>query len=226
MTFHRLIVLLLLVAASSSLQAQRFNQQREFAGLRDGTWEASLLLGSQDGLEVSGENGSSVDIDSKLGWGLAFGWNWTPNWNFSYRFMLAKPDYTAVIVPEDSALPAQTLNYSAERYSNQINAAYHFFDGPLTPYLQAGIGYAKLDSNVPSAPPDVACWWDPWYGYICFSDWSTYDSSGFSYNLGLGLRWDVNGALFMRGAWNREFFSGDRADFDFDTLTLELGLMW
>ena len=44
--------------------------------------------------------------------------------------------------------------------------------------------------------------------------------------MGLGLRWDINGALWMRGTWNREFFSADRADLDFDTLTLEAGLMW
>lgn len=226
MTFQRLIVLLLLLAASSSLHAQRFNQQSTPSGVRDGTGEASLLIGNQGSLDVTGDNGSSVDIDSALGWGLTFGWNWTSKWNFSYRFMLAKPDYTAVVVPENAALPAQTFSYSANRYSNQLNATYHFFDAALTPYVQAGIGYTKLDSNVPSAPPDVDCWWDPWWGYICLSDWSTYDAAGFSYNLGLGLRWDVNGALFMRGAWNREFFSGDRADFDFDTLTLELGLMW
>jgi opacity protein-like surface antigen len=226
MTFNRPIILLLLMAVSSSLHAQRFNKQREYSGLRDGTWEASLLIGYQDGLDVSGENGSSIDIDSEFGWGFTFGWNMTPNWNFNYRFLLAKPAYTAIIVPQDTALPAQTLSYDADRYSNQLNATYHFFDGQLTPYLQAGVGYAKLDSNVPSAPPDVECWYDPWYGYICFSNWSTYDTSGFSYNLGVGLRWDVNGAFFMRGAWNREFFSGDRADFDFDTLNLEFGLMW
>jgi hypothetical protein len=30
----------------------------------------------------------------------------------------------------------------------------------------------------------------------------------------------------MRGTYIREFFSADRADFDFDTFALELGLMW
>ncbi|MCU0989490.1 MAG: outer membrane beta-barrel protein, partial [Xanthomonadales bacterium] len=155
MTFNRLIVLLLLLVVSSSLHAQRFNQQREFSGLRDGTWEASLLIGNQDGLDVSGDRGSAVDIDSELAWGFTFGWNWTPNWNFNYRFLLAKPGYTATIVPENTALPAQTFSHEADRYSNQLNATYHFFDGPLTPYLQAGIGYMSLDSNVPSAPPDV-----------------------------------------------------------------------
>jgi opacity protein-like surface antigen len=226
MTFKRAVILLLLLAVSSSLHAQRFNKQREYSGLRDGTWEAALLIGNQGGLDVSGENGSSLDLDSELGWGFSLGWNLTSKWNFNYRFMLAKPGYTATIVPENTALPPQTLSYDADRYSNQLNAVFNFFDGPLTPYLQAGIGYTMLDSNVPSAPPDVACWWDPWYGYICFSDWETYDTSGFSYNLGAGLRWDVNPALFLRGAYNREFYSGDRADFDFDTLTLEVGLMW
>jgi len=226
MTCKRLIVLLLLLAVSSSLHAQRFNQKRDYEGLRDGTWEASLLAGSQSSLDVSGSNGSAVALDSEFAWGFTMGWNLSPHWNFNYRFMMSSPDYTATFVPANTEIPAQTLKYSADRYSNQVNATWNFFKGPLTPYVQAGIGYTLLDSNIPSTPPVTGCWWDPWWGYICDTSWSTYDTSGFSYNLGLGLRWDVNGALFFRGAWNREFYSGDNADFDFDTLTLEAGLMW
>lgn len=226
MNFKRLIVLLLLLAISSSLHAQRFNQKREYEGIRDGTFEASLLVGSQSSLDFAGQNGSSLDIDSELAWGFTIGWNWTERWNLSWRFLMSKPDYLATLVPEDADDPLQTLDYSADRYSNQLNATWHFFKGPLTPYLQAGIGYTKVDSNVPSQPPTTGCWWDPWWGYICETTWDTYDSSGFSYNVGLGLRWDVNQALFIRGAYNREFYSADRADFDFDTLTLEAGLMW
>jgi opacity protein-like surface antigen len=226
MTFKRLIVLLVLLALSSSLHAQRFNQKRDYEGLRDGTWEASLLAGSQSSLDVSGSNGSTAALDSEFAWGFTIGWNLSPRWNFSYRFMMASPDYTATFVPENPEIPPQTLKYSADRYSNQVNATWHLFKGPLTPYLQAGVGYTLLDSNIPSTPPVTGCWWDPWWGYICDTTWSTYDTSGFSYNVGLGLRWDVNGALFFRGAWHREFFSGDNADFDFDTMTLEAGLMW
>lgn len=226
MTLKRIILLLVLLAFATSVHAQRFNKKRDYEGLRDGTWEASLLLGSQGSLGVAGEGGSAIDFDSELAWGFTFGWNWTPNLNFSYRFMLSKPGYTAQIVPEDPELPVQILDYSANRYSNQVNATYHLFKGPVTPYLQAGIGWSKLDSNIPSQPPTVGCWWDPWWGYTCYSDWRTYDTSGFSYSLGLGLRWDVNGALFFKGAYNKEFFSADRADFDFGTLTLEAGLMW
>jgi len=226
MMCKRLIFLLALMIFATSVHAQRFNQKKEYEGLREGTWESSLLIGSQSSLDVTGDGGSAVSLDSELAWGFTVGWNMTPKWNFSYRFMLAKPDYTATIVPEEPEVPSQTLRYSADRYSNQLNATYHFFRGPLTPYVQAGIGYSKVDSNVPNQPPIAGCWWDPWLGYICNTTWSTYDASGFSYNVGLGLRWDVNGALFVKGSYNMEFFSADQADFDFDTMILEVGLMW
>jgi len=226
MNFKGLAVLLALLAFTTSVHAQRFNQKQVYEGLRDGTWEASLLIGSQSSLSESGDNGSSVDFDSEFAWGFTMGWNWTPKWNFSYRFMLAKPDYTANIVPENGETQGQIVSYSADRYSNQISATYHFLNRPLTPYVQAGIGWTKVDSNVPDQPPISGCWWDPWWGYICDSYWSTYDTSGFSYSLGLGVRWDVNGAVFLRGAWNREYYSADRVDLDFDTLTFEAGLMW
>lgn len=226
MTIKRLTTLLLLLAVSSSLQAQRFNQKPDYNNLRDDAWEASLIVGSQSSLDVAGENGSALAIDSELAWGFTIGWNWTPRWNFSWRFLMSKPDYTAIIVPENSEFSVQTLAYTADRYSNQANATWHLFKGPLTPFLQAGIGYTMLDSNVPNQPPVTGCWWDPWWGLICDSAWSTYDTSGFSYNVGLGLRWDVNGALFVKASWNREFYSADSADFDFDTALLEVGLMW
>ena len=98
--------------------------------------------------------------------------------------------------------------------------------GPLTPFLQAGVGWTKLDSNILNRPPTTGCWWDPWWGWICATEWSTYETTKFSYNLGLGLRWDVNGALFLRGAYNREWVDVDRGSLDFDMLTMEVGLMW
>jgi opacity protein-like surface antigen len=226
MTLKRIAVLLVLLLLSSSVQAQRFNKKPDYAGLRDGAWEASLLIGNQSSASASADNGASLDMDSEFGWGFSVGWNMTPKWHFSWTFMLVEPSYSATIVPEDPEIPPQTLDYSATRYSNQLNVTYHFLRGPLTPFVEAGIGYSKLDSNVPSAPPVTGCWWDPWWGYICNTTWSTYDTSEFTWNVGLGLRWDVNGALFVRGAWNREVFSGDRADLDFDTLNLEAGLMW
>lgn len=226
MTLNRLTLLLVLLVLSTTAHAQRFNQKQAYDNLREGRWEASLLVGQFSGFDQAFENGAAIEVDDEFGWGFSFGWNWTDKWQFSWRFMMVKPDYTAQIVPEDPEIPPQTLDYTLTRYSNQLDVTYHFLSGPLTPFIQAGVGWTKLDSNVPSGPPVTGCWWDPWWGYICDTAWNTYDTSEVTYNVGLGVRWDVNGALFLRGTWNREFFSADRADFDFDSLTLEAGLMW
>ena len=225
MTIKHFLILLVLLTLSTTVQAQRFNQKKIVDGARYGQWEAALLLQGQGGTSESSEGGSSVDIDDAWGWGFSIGWNWTENWHLSYRFALAKPKYTAIIVPEDEE-PLPPIDYEMSKYSNQFNVTYHFLKGPLTPFVQAGLGWTKLDSNVPNAPPVTGCWWDPWWGYICNTTWSTYDTTEFSYNAGLGLRWDINGAFFMRGTYNREWISLDNSNLNFDTLTLEAGIMW
>jgi hypothetical protein len=118
------------------------------------------------------------------------------------------------------------LDYGLDKYAHAFNATWHWFDGPLTPFLQGGIGYMKIDSNIPSQPPQTGCWWDPWWGWICDTQWRTYDTSEFFYNVGIGLRWDVNGALFLRGSYNREWVGLDSGDVEFDTLSIDFGLMF
>ena len=224
MTIKRLIILLLLLVLSTSVQAQRFNQKKINDGIRYGNWEGSLLLQYQTSTDVSSPEGQSLDIDSSVGFGFGFAWNWTDRVHLSYRFSLNKPNYSATIVPEIGE--PQTINYKMARYSNQFNLTYHFLRGPLTPFVQAGVGWTKLDSNVPSQPPTTGCWWDPWWGYICTTTWETFKTSEFTYNVGVGVRWDVNGAIFVRGYWNRQFINLTNGNLDIDTLTLESGIMW
>jgi opacity protein-like surface antigen len=226
MTVKRIFILFVLLALSTSLHAQRFNKKQIQEGQRGGQWEATVLVQSSQGTSKDFDQGQSLDIDSSIGWGFTVGWNWTEKLNLAYKFTMNKPDYSAVIVPEDPEIPPQTVNYTLTKYAHQFNLTYHFLKGPLTPYIQAGAGWITLDSNIINQPPVTGCWWDPWWGYICTTTWSTYDTTKFSYNAGLGLRWDINAAVFMRGAWNREFVSTDNGNLDFDTLTLEAGLMW
>ena len=229
MTINRLFILALLLIVSTTAHAQRFNKKSVYDDLRRGNWEASILAAAGSGVDLSGENGSSMDVDDAWGWGFTIGYNLTANWNFAYKFTLHKHDYTAVIVnePEEGEDPViRELSHELDKYAHQLNVTWHWFDGPLTPYLQGGVGYGKIDSNIPSQPPQTGCWWDPWWGYICDTTWRTHDSSEFTYNLGLGVRWDVNGALFLRGVYSREWMGADAGDLEFDTLSLDLGLMW
>jgi len=225
---RRVVLFVLLVAFSSAVLAQYDNprKKRSTAGSRDTRFETSVILAMQTGIDETSEGGSALDIDSTAGWGINIGWNWTAKWNFSYRFLMTKPSYLATLILEDpDALPV-VLDNKLSKTSHQLNATYNFRDKPFTPFVSAGIGWTKLDSNIPTGGADVGCWWDPWWGYICFADWKTFETSEFSYNLGLGLRWDINNAIFTRAAYSREFLKLDNGTLNFDMAILELGLMF
>jgi len=201
-------------------------KERSDFGSRDGRFEASVILAYQTGTSESFEGGSSLDIDSSAGWGVSFGWNWTSRLHLSYRLLANKPKYIANIVPEDPEVVPQVVDYTMSKYSHQLNFTYNILQGSFTPFVSGGIGWTKLDSNIASGPPQTGCWWDPWWGYICYGEWNTYSTSEFSYNLGAGVRWDINNALFSRAAYNKEFLSLDNGSLDFDTVTVEIGLMF
>ena len=218
----------LLLLGSASVLAQYDNPRREASqsGSRDGRWEGSVILAFQTGLDQSYEGGSELNVDSTAGWGISVAWNWTDNWNLSYRLLSASPNYSALVVPEDPAIVPQLINHKMSKYSHQFNVTYNFSRKAFTPFVVAGIGWTMLDSNVPSAPPQTACWWDPWWGYICVSDWKTFTASKLSYNLGAGVRWDINNALFSKASYTREFFDSKNGSINFDMAIFEFGIMF
>ena len=224
----RIFLIALLMCTSTAVLAQYDNQKKERSkfGSRDGRIEASVILAYQNGLDVSSEGGSSIDVESTAGWGISIGWNWTARLNFQYRLLSTSPRYAAVIVPEDPDAITQAIEHKMSKYSHQLNATYHFMQGPFTPFLVGGVGYGTLDSNVASEPPQVGCWWDPWWGYICHGEWKTFKASEFTYNIGVGLRWDINNAVYSRAVYSREFMSLKNGSIDFDTMTVEVGLMF
>ena len=64
--------------------------------------------------------------------------------------------------------------------------------GRFTPFITTGIGWNFVDTNIPTEPPQVGCWWNPWYGYICEGFQDTKNVDGFAYQLGAGMRYRVN----------------------------------
>ena len=224
----RFLLFLLFIVSSSVALAQYDNQKRERSqfGSRDGRFETSVILAYQSSVSEQGEGGSSLDVKSNAGWGFSIGWNWTAKLNLQYRLTSNEPKYLAVLVPEDPAELPQEIERKLSKLSHRLNATYHFFEGGLTPFVSGGIGYTKLDSNFPKGPPQIGCWWDPWWGYICFGEYNTFSTSEFTYNIGAGFRWDINNAIFSRAEFNREFISLNNGSLDIDTFTLEFGLMF
>jgi len=225
----RFTLLFLLVAFSSTVFAQydKPRKKQSAAGSRDTRFETSVILAYQKGAGLQGEQGSSIDVDDKVGWGVNIGWNWTENWNLAYRFISTSPRYDAVIVPDEPEAVPISFNHKLSKLTHQFNVTYNFFgEKALTPFVIGGLGWTKLDSNIPTGGRDVGCWWDPWWGYICFADWKTFETSELTYNLGVGVRWDVNNAIFTKAAYSREFLKLDSGTLNFDMAILELGLMF
>jgi len=99
-------------------------------------------------------------------------------------------------------------------------------DNKLRAYVLGGVNFSNKYSAITEPTLVGGCWWDPWWGYICSNFFSTYSETLTSYSYAGGVRWDINGALFVRGAYNREWLGADVGDFEFDTLNLDIGLMW
>jgi len=225
---RRFVLIAILLTSSFSVLAQYDHPRKERSahGSRDGRWEGSVILAFQTGSDESFEGGSALEIDSATGLGLTIGWNWTEKVNLQYRFISTNPKYQALVVPEDPEIVPQSVEHKMKKQSHQVNVTYNFSTKAFTPFVVGGIGMTKLDSNVISGPPSTGCWWDPWWGYICFTDWDTYGATKFSYNLGVGVRWDINNMLFTKAAYSREFISLDNGSLNFDMAIFELGLMF
>jgi hypothetical protein len=158
---------------------------------RDGRWEFYLgphiLL--SDTLHTRG--GSTLQTDAGLGLVFGFGYHVNP------RLMLSG-ELSGNTVNYDGSTPSRDDPPGAPtRYSGQLDfgtvagtATWHFLPGPLTPYASASLGWTWMDTNIPTGPPQLGCWWDPWYGYICRPVYNTRTEQGASYGVGAGLRWD------------------------------------
>jgi hypothetical protein len=136
-------------------------------------------------------------------------------------------DYDADIVEEDGGIVGISGEYDA--WALSANAICHFKEGPLTPYIGAGIGWSFIDTNIPDGLPSTGCWWDPWWGYVCSTYYPTKDTDAFSCQATLGLRWELdNDSTFFRFGWTSRWLDlGETSGTPrFDIIGAEVGWMF
>ena len=66
--------------------------------------------------------------------------------------------------------------------------------------------------NIPTEPPQVGCWWNPWYGYICQDFQDTKNVDGFAYQVGAGLRYRLNETFSLTGTYQMSWLDFPKAD--------------
>jgi len=175
---------------------------------------------------------SSIDISSDLGWGFAFGYNFTERWSLGFEITWTQSNYTAT-VPVDDDPPGgpntgtQTLNSRLDASSLQIVGQFNFLETAVTPFIRAGLGSTFTDSNIVSGPPSGSCWWDPWFWvWRCGTFYPTYNTNSFSYQVGIGLRADVGDAFYLEVAYNQLWIDFNQVTPDFGAGRLNVGWLF
>lgn len=190
----------------------------KYSGVRSEKMESTFVLSYNQSADSEGYNDTSLSLDSEVAWGFTLGYNLNSHILFNYEFNYARPDYTAEYQeynPDFPSLPGRkkTINHTMDMITNQFSGTYNFSQERFTPYIQAGLGWTYIDSNVVNGPGYSGCYWDPWYPYpICGTYYNTYSSSRFSYNGAIGLRYDMPNSAIIKasyGAVNNDIKSTD-----------------
>jgi opacity protein-like surface antigen len=155
---------------------------------------------------------------------VGVGYNLNDHLQLGGSFNYDKKDYDAKVTGEQpgDVLPIKgTLDSTALMF----DVTYNFMKGPLTPFVVGGLGWSRVNTNIATAPPDVGCWWYPWYGYICTSFPNTKMIDGLAYEVGVGLRYDFNATIAADGTYKIKWVNFDNSTGtpDFSSFLLSLG---
>ncbi|NRB42949.1 MAG: porin family protein [Pseudomonadales bacterium] len=195
-----LLIIFTISVMFSQANAQNFRYKQD----RAGKWEGSLMWRYQGDESIQGNNGSSINFDSTDRWGFTLGYNVNKHLNIHWEYSYLKPGYKAVVVGEN-LLDTQVINHRATMTTSNFNFTYNILSGKITPFIMAGLGWTSTDSNVGTGTGQ--CWWT-WYGWVC--DGNSYNRSDFSYNAGVGVRWELNPKLFLRASYGQQWVDMSR----------------
>jgi opacity protein-like surface antigen len=193
---------------------------------RDDRWEFGLGLLFQGGADIEPENGSTVDTDDDFGFQLDAGYNFTDNVAVKFGFQWTGVGYQADGVDEDG--DPFGISGSYDQLALFGDLTYYFGSSALAPYVSAGIGWTWIDTNIPSGPPVTGCWWDPWWGYVCYTTYPTETTNAFSYQASLGLRYEFNYNTYLDFGYTSQWVALGTTNGTprFDVLSLEIGWMF
>ncbi|MEX1311904.1 MAG: outer membrane beta-barrel protein [Candidatus Sulfomarinibacteraceae bacterium] len=190
---------------------------------REGRWELGLAALYQFGTDLDFDGGSSISTDGDFGFVFDGGYNLTDNFAVNFGLQWAGIGYKGTVIDEDGE--SVGIRGSYDSFALFSNAVYYFGSSALAPYVGAGIGYTWIDTKIPSGPPITGCWWDPWYGYVCYTSYPTEVRSAFSYQALLGVRYDFGYNTYVRFAYTSQWISLSSANGTprFDVLSAEFG---
>jgi len=223
----------LLKTALTFLLFISMNADAAFLDSRAEKWEFFLAPQISNTKLLQFENGAEADINKRSSLGFGFGYNMNRHIELTVLFSSSNSNYTGTrIIDNDPALqepPNGPQKFTSNLYTSTLDFGftYNFLSGPLTPYVSANIGSTYVDSGVPTGNIITGCWWDPWWGYICTPQAQTYTSTVINYGAGVGLRYDFNRKLYIKGGVARNYLDINSSNTpDFTTYQFIFGFMF
>jgi outer membrane protein W len=201
-TFIRLMVVALAITVMGTIIPGSADAQYGTAGRqasRGGSWDFFMSPAYSPSATIDGQGGSKADLNSTWGLGLGLGYNFNDHFQLNGTFGWNTRNYEATVV--DSTGKNLKYNNTMETFNLTLNGVFYFLKGDFSPFVSGGIGYSSWDTNIQNGPTQGSCWYDPWYGYVCTTYVPTKTSESFSYNAGLGIRYDVNRSFGMQAGY-------------------------
>jgi len=197
-----IVAIVCTVVLIADADAQSFTTVRP--GGRGGTWDFFMPLTYNPPETWNGQGGSKLDLDATWGFGFGFGYNFNDHFQLNGLFSWSARNYTATYV-DTTPITGGTKRYSNTEYSSTfgLNGIFYLLPGNISPFVSGGIGWTYIDTSIPTGPSSGSCWWDPWYGYVCSSYYPTKTQSDWSYNFGIGVRFDLNRQFSLAPSYNR-----------------------
>ena len=176
--------------------------------------------------DVDFDGGSKLSIEDDVGLGLIFGYRFSSKLELQFGLDWNSVDYHGTL--QSASFPGVTASVKGEMetFTPRVNAVWNFRDAPVTPYVSGGIGWAFIDTNIPTGQVQVGCWWDPWWGQICTPYQATHSTDGFTYQLGAGVRWDFGDYGTARFSYQKVWVDIGNATSTPGFDQLKVGLAW
>jgi len=173
-------------------------------------WQTRLGVNYQLTSDTDFDGGSTAEFNSTLVFLVGLGYELSEHFEIGANLSFDERDFDAKLAGDD---PGEIFPISGDLESMGVmfDLTYYFMTGRFAPFVTTGVGWNWVDTNIPTEPPQVGCWWDPWYGYICEDFQDTKSVDGLSYQLGAGLRYRLNNSLALNGSYRMNWVDFPKA---------------
>ena len=126
-----------------------------------------------------------MDIDSTSAFGAGMGINWDDHFNINTEFLVGRLDATGT----SPLAPGVTAELDVDAWIWNVNLDYNILKSRLTPLVTGGVGLMVLNNHG-----------------------ANINETDFSYNLGVGGRWDITDGIALRVIYRSTWAKLEDAD--------------